>query len=686
MLQECDGPAGGAGRLVGAGRAIDIFIAEQLSRSEDRLKDRRPLKLQLGDEPPLIADRRRRPDRRQVSARWLAGTLLTGLTSTALMGIALSAAHDGRTSMASPATAAVALAAVEAQFFDKGERVYATPIPISRSRRTIEVSTLVADGNREVVRTQPFAYASMLLAARQPSVPDYPDFDPMAVFSDEEEEADGGARGSVAMDTSQIYDARVEPDVALTMEPFDVAATFEELADIGTQEAERLVRAALDSDGAMPVQVAALAPFDSGRFDLAHDVSAYVPGSAFRIVEENVSIAVADDAASARGRYLEEIVPFREDGPILEALKEGGYEIEGADGASSALADLIGREALKAGEVLRIGLEETGDSERLVRLSAYRGEDQRHLGTVAMRGDGAFVHGPEPELSRSVAEAFDESAMEAPLRSSMPSVYDGIYQAALAHGLDDRLSQRLIRILASEVDFQARLGPTDRLTLLYSLEEGRETASEESEILFVEASFGDSTRRYYRFWSEEDDSVDYFDEEGRSARQFLLRNPVPRGRFTSSYGERRHPILGYRRMHWGVDWAAPRGTPILASGSGTVVSAGWSSGYGRQTVIRHANGYESSYSHQHSIADGVKAGARVRQGQVIGTVGSTGLSTGNHLHYELSVNGRRVDPMRIRLPDGRALEGQELADFARERERIDALMQDNLEDLRVAGR
>lgn len=643
------------------------------------------MKLQLGDEPPLIADRRRRPDRRQVSARWLAGTLLTGLTSTALMGIALSAAHDGRTSMASPATAAVALAAESAQFFDKGERVFATPIPISRSRRTIEVSTLVSEGNREVVRTQPFAYASMLLAARQPNVPDYPDFDPMAVFADEEEDA-SGSRGAVVVDTSQIYDARVEPDVALTMEPFDFSAPFDSMADIGTQEAERLLRAAIDADGAMPVQVAALAPFDSGRFDMAHDASAYVPGSAFRIVEENVSIAVADDASAARGRYLEEIVPFREDRAILEALKDGGYEIDGTDEASAALAELIGREELKAGEVLRLGLEEAGETERLVRLSAYRGEDQRHLGTVAIRGDGTFVSGPEPELSRSVAEAFDESAMEAPLRASMPSVYDGIYQAALAHGLNDRLSQRLIRILASEVDFQARLGPTDRLTLLYSLEDGHETASEGSEILFVEASFGESTRRYYRFWSEEDDSVDYFDEEGRSARQFLLRNPVPRGRFTSSFGERRHPVLGYRRMHWGVDWAAPRGTPILASGSGTVVSAGWSSGYGRQTVIRHANGYESSYSHQHTIADGVKAGARVRQGQVIGTVGSTGLSTGNHLHYELSVNGRRVDPMRIRLPSGRALEGEELADFQRERERIDALMHDNLEDLRVAGR
>jgi murein DD-endopeptidase MepM/ murein hydrolase activator NlpD len=116
---------------------------------------------------------------------------------------------------------------------------------------------------------------------------------------------------------------------------------------------------------------------------------------------------------------------------------------------------------------------------------------------------------------------------------------------------------------------------------------------------------------------------------------------VPNGRFTSGFGMRRHPILGYSRMHTGVDWAAPRGTPIIASGNGVVKSAGWSGGYGRQVIIRHANGYETSYSHQNAIADGVSQGARVRQGQVIGYVGATGLATGNHLHYELHVNGSR---------------------------------------------
>ena len=138
---------------------------------------------------------------------------------------------------------------------------------------------------------------------------------------------------------------------------------------------------------------------------------------------------------------------------------------------------------------------------------------------------------------------------------------------------------------------------------------------------------------------------------------------------------RRHPILGYMKMHTGVDWAAPSGTPIIAAGDGTIEKAGWDSGgYGNQTLIRHNNGYVSSYNHQSAIAKGLKPGVRVHQGQIIGWVGTTGESTGPHLHYEMIVNGTKVDPMKIRLPGGKSLEGPALAKFEQERSRIDALL------------
>jgi len=127
-------------------------------------------------------------------------------------------------------------------------------------------------------------------------------------------------------------------------------------------------------------------------------------------------------------------------------------------------------------------------------------------------------------------------------------------------------------------------------------------------------------------------------------------------------------------MHTGVDWAAPNGTPIYASGNGTVEKVGWESGYGKYVRLRHANGYQTAYGHMSAFARGMQAGTRVHQGQIIGYVGSTGLSTGAHLHYEIMVNGRFVDPMRIKLPRGRVLEGPVLAGFERERDRLEAMI------------
>ncbi len=151
----------------------------------------------------------------------------------------------------------------------------------------------------------------------------------------------------------------------------------------------------------------------------------------------------------------------------------------------------------------------------------------------------------------------------------------------------------------------------------------------------------------------------------------------------SGFGMRGHPVLGYVKMHTGVDWAAPFGTPIYAAGNGVVEKEGWESGYGKYILIRHNNGYETAYGHMSAYARGIEEGGRVRQGQVIGFVGSTGLSTGSHLHFEIRINGRFVDPMRIKLPRGRELHAGLLTAFQQERERIDSIMA--LKPARVAA-
>ncbi|MEF2552487.1 M23 family metallopeptidase [Aurantimonas sp. A2-1-M11] len=636
----------------------------------------------FGDEPPLISDRRRKPDRRQVSARWLAGTLLTGLTSTALMGIALSAALDGHRGAARPAGLAAAFAPSD-DFNAKGERVVATALPVARSRQVVELSTMTREGDREVIRTLPFGYVNMLLGARHQTSVDYPAFDPLNIFADPETDEEGSADDETQ--AAQLYGARVEAEVRLKVEPFAFdSASYESDTAIAASEVERLVRQVSPSLSYAPVQVASLNTVDPLRFNLTSDTPEYEPGSAFRVIEENVSLAPSD-AGAERPQFHEEVIPLREAAKIAAVLAANGYDETRSGPAVTALGERLETDALEPGDALRVGVETIGETAEVVRLSAYRGV--RHLGTVAETEDGPFEPAQAPEMGGSVAAAFDSSESEAPMRAKMPTVYDGLYQAALAYGLNDRLCQQLVHMLATEVDLQSRLSPTDRIAVFYSMEEGKEAATDESEMLFVEVRFGDTAKRFYRFRPEGADSADYFDSDGRSAKQFLLRKPVPNGRFSSAFSTgRKHPVLGYVRPHWGVDWAARGGSPILASGDGVVTKAGWASGYGRQTIVRHANGYETSYSHQSGIAKGVKAGARVRQGQVIGYVGSTGLSTGNHLHYEISVNNQKVDPMRIKLPSGQVLEGEELATFQRERDRIDELLRERVETPLLAAR
>jgi murein DD-endopeptidase MepM/ murein hydrolase activator NlpD len=142
----------------------------------------------------------------------------------------------------------------------------------------------------------------------------------------------------------------------------------------------------------------------------------------------------------------------------------------------------------------------------------------------------------------------------------------------------------------------------------------------------------------------------------------------------SGFGERNHPILGVAKMHTGIDWAAPMGTPIFASGNGVIEKIGWEGGYGKYIRIQHANGYETAYGHMSAFARNMDVGVHVHQGQVIGFVGSTGLSTGAHVHYEILVNGRFVDPMRYKLPRGRSLDGQMLTDFEHERDQLDSMI------------
>jgi murein DD-endopeptidase MepM/ murein hydrolase activator NlpD len=634
----------------------------------------------LGNEPPLVGDGRSGPpDRREVSARWLSGTFLTGITSSVLLGVALFAALDGREQLATPPEIAnVDGMGGDGDVSKSGRIVAPRTVAKARDRRRMEVSTLQRVGDRDVVRTLPFVQVSMALAAGHTTTRQYPAFNPLEVFAE-----DGGAPARPAAGPGLIYGAKVESEVSLRTTDFDVAtAAFDEKSELSADEVEEVVRdtAAILTDGA--VQVAALHYLDPERFGVSLLGPSLGPSYGVRVVQENVSVSSRQFPGSDRAEFAEDILPFTEEQPLAEAFAEAGYAEEDTAGMVEALTKLIGKPALEAGSVLRVGMEVRDERSRIVRCSIYGGT--RHVLTVALNDRGQFVPGDVPEPNPAVLTAFDETPV-VHVRGDLPSVYDGIYRAAYSYGLDRRLTRQLVKLLASDVDYQARLNPADRIAVFFSNPNEDDTASDLSELLFVSATFNGATRSFYRF-EMDDGTVDYFDHEGRSARQFLLRNPVPNGQFRSSFGMRRHPILGYSRMHTGVDWSAPSGTPIIASGNGVVEKAGWASGYGRQTLVRHANGYVTSYNHQSAFAEGVVEGARVRQGQVIGFVGSSGMATGAHLHYELLVNGTKVDPMRVRLPVSRVLKEAELARFQNERARIDELLkEDESGQLKLAG-
>ncbi|QLF68530.1 M23 family metallopeptidase [Peteryoungia desertarenae] len=637
----------------------------------------------LGSEPPILADGFRAPDRREVSLRWLSGTFLTGITSCILMGVALFAALDGRQQLALPAEAlALGVGDLDGGPLEqvlRGDRLFAPKIaarPVDKS--IMDVPTVQLEGDREVVRKVPFAHVKMTLAANYQVQESYPDFDPLTIFASDE----GGLQ--LQNRTGVLYGSDVESEVVLKSTPFPTSPTLPLVGEMTLDEVEQTVRTngAVLSDG--DTQMVALSYVDPQRFETADTGLDFVQGLTARVVEQNMSVAEPELITPMTPEYADDLLPVRRAQGIAQVVMASGYPEDRANAIADALHPHVGSDRLEAGDLIRIGVIQRGEEVRLVRISLYR--NSRHRVTFAVNDAGRLVEGVEPPYLEAISTIFDDDGPTVLASRDLPRAYDGLFRAALSYGMTVDMTRQIIRLLASNVDFQAQLRPTDALEAFFSVQDEKGRATEESELLYVRARFGDNVTTFYRFQNPEDGSIDYYDETGKSVRQFLLRNPVPNGRLTSGFGMRRHPILGYSRMHTGVDWAAPRGTPIISTGDGVVEKAGWVSGYGNQTLIRHANGYVTSYNHQSGIAKGVTPGAKVKQGQVIGYVGSTGTSTGYHLHYELIVNGTKVDAMKVRLPGGKALDGEALARFQEERNRIDALLAAGGRPAEVASR
>lgn len=242
-------------------------------------------------------------------------------------------------------------------------------------------------------------------------------------------------------------------------------------------------------------------------------------------------------------------------------------------------------------------------------------------------------------------------------------INSSLYLAASDNGVRPPVISELIRIFSWDVDFQRDIWKGDGFEIMYQRYSDDAGKAVYDGTIKYAALILQGKRNAIFLHKLPDGSTDYFDEKGQSARKALMRTPIDGARLSSSFGKRRHPILGYTKMHKGSDFAAPRGTPIYAAGNGTIDKSGRNGAYGNYIRIRHNSEYSTAYAHMKSIKRGMGKGKRVTQGEVIGYVGTTGRSTGPHLHYEILRNKRQVNPLRVKMPSGKKLKGGELASF-----------------------
>ncbi len=245
-------------------------------------------------------------------------------------------------------------------------------------------------------------------------------------------------------------------------------------------------------------------------------------------------------------------------------------------------------------------------------------------------------------------------------------ISSSLYKASIDAGMSDNVFNTFVQVLSFSVDFQREVKKGDKFEALFEVKKDPISGKTISgtDLYYLSMTLSDDRIEYFRH-EHADGTIGWYDEAGNSASRTLMRTPVNGARLSSGYGKRTHPVLGYSKMHRGLDFAAATGTPIMAAGSGMVEYSGWNGSYGKYIRIRHNSTYKTAYAHMSRIQRGVTSGARVKQGQIIGYIGSTGRSTGPHLHYEILVNNRKTNPMTVRLPAGKGIPDDERTPFER---------------------
>lgn len=643
------------------------------------------LLVDLGIEPPIQpVDSRQQPlDRRGVSLRWLFACALVGSCGAALLGAAILVAMRGDTSYPEqPEMVAVrsSSAAGDGGGARKADKVVAEQ-PVLSARHAMRAPMSQRVGDREVIKVRPFVrLATNLSLTSGVYASNIPPFNPLRLF------AEGGQPderyAEPVQDTADADVTIVKRDLS----DIDISTAKPRLSDaeVISQIEEERANANSGRQRSLPIAPQLmLSRTLTGAAAMTGDILGYAPpsetrfsGIEVRVVPENVTNALKTPIPASREPLVEDKLILAKRGENFEqTLRGAGAAPDQIRAMLGAFGNRVKTSALPDGQVLQVLYApgpKPGDPRQIMRVSMLA--NGQPDGTVAMNDKGVFVAVNIPQQDaagqqrnpRRNSEGDDDEDTEGGTR-----LYESLYETAARHDLPRPLVDDLVRIFSYDLDFQQRVHGGDNLEVIFTEEE----EGERSEILSASLTVNGETRRVFRYQSPEDGLIDYFDDDGKSLKKFLLRKPIAEGELRSGFGMRYHPILRYSKMHTGIDWANRIGTPILAAGNGTVLKAGWSSGYGKHTEIQHANGYVTTYSHQSNFAPGIVPGAKVRQGQVIGYLGATGLATGPHLHYEVLVNGNFVNPLKIRVPRGRELQGTMLAEFKRQRDEVRGLIE-----------
>ena len=631
----------------------------------------------LGNEPPLSVDGGSGDpiDRRRVSAQWFSGTILTGLSGAALMGGAVFASLDGETHFATlpDRIENIMRGSISGNERPGGTRKSDRLPPAGEAngaRQVIRVTTMNRVGDREVVRVRPFVRVSANLTMTQSELTaSIPPFNAQKLL------AAAGADGV------PVEEPGAEPDAEVTFVTRELAGLLVRAKIAATLSTDDIITRVRDTanwtGGAQQsrYQIAGVQqPLSTNTMSYAPADREADPYAGFeaRIVPENITLLPKTANQTTGGNtWSERAVTVKKGDTIATILREIGATPDEIKAIAAALGTRGRDGGLKEGQRLRILVSSVDGSRQQPVRVIVTGESAIEA-VVALSDRGRYVSVDVASMNTEVADAGDDEEDD----GKGMRLYHSLYETALRNQIPRPVIESLIRIYSYDIDFQVKTQPGDSFDVLYAGED--ETGPDaKTDVMFASLTIGGEVKRFYRFQTTDDGIVDYYDETGKSAKKFLVRKPLGQGIMRSGFGSRRHPLLHYTKMHTGVDWAAPLGTPIYASGNGVIDKVGWESGYGKYVRIRHSNGYETAYGHMTAFARSTQPGARVRQGQVIGYVGSTGLSTGPHLHYEIMVNGRFVDPLRLKLPRGRVLDGGMLTSFEQERDRFDSMIARN---------